>query len=224
MDLKKVISFSLWGDQLHYYKGAIRNCEIAKELYSGWKCFFYIRSDSKIEYIEKIRSYDNAEVIMVDSKDEKRGLFWRFLPAFDNSIDITIIRDCDSRISLREVEAVNQWINSSKSFHIMRDHPYHNTEILGGMWGVKNKKFRYNFPLDMEIIKEYKDEYQEDQRYLRESIWPLVKDDAFIHDSFFTGLPFPSLRNAFEFVGQQFDENDNPNIENINSLKKRILM
>ena len=31
--------------------------------------------------------------------------------------------------------AVEEWIHSGKSFHIMRDHPYHSAVVLGGMWG-----------------------------------------------------------------------------------------
>ena len=36
-----------------------------------------------------------------------------------------------------EQEAVEEWLNSNKKFHIMRDHPDHGTEILGGTWGCK---------------------------------------------------------------------------------------
>jgi hypothetical protein len=35
------------------------------------------------------------------------------------------------------VAAVNEWLNSSLPFHIMRDHPDHGTYILGGMWGAR---------------------------------------------------------------------------------------
>ena len=49
-----------------------------------------------------------------------------------------ISRDADSRLSLREKEAVEKWINSDKDFHIMRDHPHHYYPILGGTWGFKN--------------------------------------------------------------------------------------
>ena len=37
----------------------------------------------------------------------------------------------------REIAAVQEWWQSEKSFHIMRDHPQHQTAILGGMWGIK---------------------------------------------------------------------------------------
>ena len=41
----------------------------------------------------------------------------------------------------RERDAVNEWLRSNKTFHLMRDHPWHGSEILAGMWGGWN---RYN--------------------------------------------------------------------------------
>jgi hypothetical protein len=35
----------------------------------------------------------------------------------------------------------NEWINSYKIFHIIRDHLAHGIAILGGTFGVKIKKF-----------------------------------------------------------------------------------
>ena len=48
-----------------------------------------------------------------------------------------ISRDLDSRFSDREKFAVQEWLNSNKSHHIMRDHPHHDFEVLGGLWGSK---------------------------------------------------------------------------------------
>ena len=39
-------------------------------------------------------------------------LIWRFLPAIDPQVDLFFSRDLDSRISLREVEAVTEFLNS----------------------------------------------------------------------------------------------------------------
>jgi hypothetical protein len=219
----KIISFSLWGHDEKYFKGAYRNCELAQVWYPDWTCLFYIRSDSNPDLVHNLESFPNSTIIKVDSQDERRGLFWRFLPAFDTAYDVTLIRDCDSRLSEREALAVHEWLASDKAFHIMRDHPYHNTEILGGMWGVKNKKIDLGKQLTLNEIATYKDEYQEDQRYLRENIWPLVKDHSFIHDEFFSGNKFPYPRKNYDdFVGQQYDEDDNPVKENSEILRKYL--
>ena len=73
----------------------------------------------------------------MDEEGDWDGMFWRFLPASDPSVDIMISRDTDSRLNSRESVAVTQWLEMGNRFHIMRDHPHHGTQILGGMWGVR---------------------------------------------------------------------------------------
>ena len=38
--MKKIIAFSLWGDQPKYTVGAIKNADLAKEIYPDWTCRF----------------------------------------------------------------------------------------------------------------------------------------------------------------------------------------
>lgn len=47
------------------------------------------------------------------------GMFWRFLPYDDFEIELFIVRDLDSRISIREAVADFEWANSTKNLHIM---------------------------------------------------------------------------------------------------------
>lgn len=98
----------------------------------------------------------------------------------------------------------------------MRDHPYHKTEILAGMWGCRRGI--------LEGIGEMMQNYtkadfwqdipkQFDQNFLREKIWPLVKDDTFTHDEFFNQFstnpqPYPYPRDSDHFIGQAYDGND----------------
>lgn len=59
---------------------------------------------------------------------------WRFLPLMDDLVDIIISRDSDSPILQREVDAVQEWLESNSTFHAMRDNPYHciGLTLLGG--------------------------------------------------------------------------------------------
>src|SRR5215831_8790799 len=135
--MKNVISFSLWGTQPMYWAGAVKNVNLAREYFPGWICRFYIDNQSPRSLVEPIiRS--GAEVVFKDRVDEFGGLFWRFLAASDPEVDAVAFRDCDSRISAREYSAVEAWLGSHKRVHIIRDHPYHNTPILGGMFGCKS--------------------------------------------------------------------------------------
>ena len=139
--MKNVVAYSLWGDQPMYFVGALRNIELVNKFYPGFISRFYIDKNCRNDLIDTIKG-DNVEVILVDPKGSFDGMFWRFWAAEDPDVDIFMSRDCDSRISEREVAAVNEWLKSDKDFHIMRDHPYHTVPILGGMWGCRNGLLR----------------------------------------------------------------------------------
>ena len=51
-------------------------------------------------------------------------------------VSLFLSRDLDAPLTVREVEAVNEWLESDLAIHIMRDNPDHNVPILGGLWGV----------------------------------------------------------------------------------------
>ena len=214
--MKKIIAFSLWGDNPKYTVGLIKNLDLAKEVYPGWICRVYCGKSVPENIISEIEKRDNKELIIMDEQGDWEGMFWRFFAAED--ADIMISRDSDSRLNNREKAAVEQWIKSDKNFHIMRDHPYHATEILGGMWGVKSpilKNIR-------NMIKEYSkgNFYQVDQNFLREKVYPLVKHSAMVHDEFFEKKPFPMPRDGLEFVGKVFDENEETVLEHQNILER----
>lgn len=207
--MKKVISFSLWGDNPKYTIGAIRNAELTPIIFPGWISRFYCGKSVPIEIIEKLKSLPQTEVIMMEVEGDWTGMFWRFYACEDS--DIMLSRDTDSRLSQREKSAVDEWLDSDKDFHIMRDHPYHNIEILGGMWGVRNGLLK-NIK---ELITDYTkgNFWQVDQNFLREKIYPIVVNNCFTHDSYLNynsnSKKFPSERINKEFIGDVFDENEN---------------
>lgn len=208
--MKKIISFSLWGDNPIYTQGAIRNAELAKEIYPDWVCRYYVGKSTPTDIVVKLQNFDNTEVIVMDNDGDWTGMFWRFYPASEDDVDVMISRDCDSRLNAREKEAVDEWLSSDKGFHIMRDHPSHGTEILGGMWGSK-KGVIINMK---ELIDEYGkgDFWQVDQNFLREKIYPIIRLDSIVHDEYHNyntnKKKFPNERMNKEFVGDVFDENN----------------
>lgn len=207
--MKKIISFSLWGDNPKYTIGAIRNAELTPIIFPDWVSRFYCGKSVPKDITEKLKSLPHTEVITMDEDGDWTGMFWRFYACEDS--DIMLSRDTDSRLSNREKLAVDEWLESDKDFHIMRDHPYHNTEILGGMWGMRNGILK-NIK---ELIGNYTKGvfWQVDQNFLKEIIYPLVVNNNFTHDSFFNynanSKPFSSERINREFVGDVFDENEN---------------
>ena len=134
---KKIISFSLWGDNPKYCVGAIKNAELQKKIYPNWICRFYVHVDVPEKYTSKLKSIENTEVIIEHRKPDWTGMFWRFEAISEDDVSVMISRDCDSRLNEREAEAVSEFMNSDKLFHIMRDHPWHKFNVLGGMFGIK---------------------------------------------------------------------------------------
>ncbi len=57
---------------------------------------------------------------------------FRFLVMFDSNVDIFVSRDVDSLIWPREVDAVNEWLRSNYTFHVMRDHQAQISMMLAG--------------------------------------------------------------------------------------------
>jgi len=217
LNKKNIIAYSLWGDHPMYWVGALRNIEQAKRYFPGWICRFYIDKNCKNELIESIKD-DNVETILVDSKDSFHGMFWRFYASEEDTTNIYLSRDCDSRFSDREIFAIKEWLESDKDFHIMRDHPYHTVPILGGMWGSRNGLMR---KIGLTKMIESWNQFQRkgiDQDFLGKYVYPLVYRFALEHSEFGLNFgndirPFPTSRKNFEFVGEIYDENDVRNPE-----------
>ena len=51
--MKKIISFSLWGDNPKYTNGAIENADLALEVYPNWICRFYVGTSTPKEIVEE---------------------------------------------------------------------------------------------------------------------------------------------------------------------------
>jgi len=209
----KYLSFSLWGNKPIYNIGTIRNAELWKNIYSDWKMVVFY--DSSVP-IETINSLKELSVECIDMSDKNiYGMFWRFFAVDLPNSEYCIFRDSDSRISIREKMAVDEWLESGKTLHVMRDHPYHmipcgndRLGILGGMWGIKSKKIPLtkmiqNYPNKSKIF------YGEDQTFLR-TIYSLFEKDRFTHDDFFEKIPFPIKRENGRFIGERIDEYENP--------------
>lgn len=207
---KKLITFSLWGGNPKYTIGAIRNAKLAKEVYPGWVCRFYIGQSTPINIVNELSNNDNVELVMMDELGNWSSMFWRFYPASEDDVDVMISRDCDSRVNNREKIAVLEWLDSDKGFHIMRDHPWHGTHILGGMWGAKKNVLpNIRNQIDNFVKGEF---WQVDQNFLTQVIYPLIKDNSIVHDEYHNfdecKRKFPTERINKEFVGDVFDHND----------------
>lgn len=221
--MKKIISFSLWGDNPKYCIGAIKNAQLRSKYYPDWICKFYIQEGVPIHYIKQLEEIKNVEIIIREYSLNWKFTVERFLAVDDENISHVIFRDVDSRLNQREADAVNEWIKEDTAIHVMKDHPYHgHFPILAGMWGINKSKFQYSMKqtLNSYMQQAHEEHYFYDQVFLNNYIWPNFYKDSTIHDEFFIKKPFPTKRTENQFVGQSFDENDNSPIEHIDDLKK----
>jgi protein O-GlcNAc transferase len=202
---KKLITFSLWGDDDKYCIGACRNVVLAQRFYPDWTCRFYVDRDTvPMRHLMMLsQTGNNTELLDIPKGMEGwKGMFARFLPASEDGVDVFISRDCDSRLGEREAAAVQEWMASPRLIHAMRDHPHHTTPILGGMWGAK-----YHAIPDMQALMyrwDKEDRWQTDQEFLRDIIWRRYHHKVLAHDDwgrFGQTQPFPIPRENQDFVG-----------------------
>ena len=205
--MKKIISFSLWGNNKNYTIGAIRNAERAPQIYPGWICRFYVDFSSVPgDIVNSLRNL-GCEILPMGPGDF-RATLWRFLPASDLEVEIMLSRDTDSRLTERERITVDEWLASGKSFHIIRDHPDHQYRILAGMWGCRGSALR-----DMVyLMANWKQENrrQVDQEFLLACVYPRIQNDCFIHDDFHMFSDevvhsIPHVRYNYEHIGGYVD-------------------
>ncbi len=181
----RIISFSLFGNSPRYLRGAIENIVNAEIMLPDWTCRFYLDVSVPCVVINKLEKMGAEIILQPQSASLKEKLSWRFQAAWDSSLALFLIRDVDSVISNREVNAINDWISSDRPFHIMRDWWTHTDLILAGMWGgvggilpdLSNELRQYE-PRTLETPNI-------DQWFLRDRVWPLIYEHCLTHDRCF---------------------------------------
>lgn len=215
--MKKIISFSLWGENPKYLVGAIENIDLQEQLFPDWKCRFYCHSHVDMKWINILHIKRKAEIVLVDEdpvikRMDAPGMFWRFEVLKDKDVERFIVRDTDGRLTQREKNCILDWERSGKEFHIIRDHPQHSTKIMGGMWGATKQfidRINYDDLINSFNNLSYNNMYATDQEFLARIIYPLVKDSACIHDDWDRynegARKIPHLRINNEFIGEPYE-------------------
>jgi hypothetical protein len=208
----RYVSYSLWGDKELYNVGMVKNAQQVPEIYPNWQMVVY--HDNSVPK-ETLHILEDLNVKLFNVDGHTHGMFWRFFASDLPDCEYVIFRDGDSRLSIREKMAVDEWIESGKTIHVMRDHPAHQIPygnntlgILGGMWGIKGN----TIPMKESIENFSKNRtmgYGIDQTFLK-TIYNVFQDDRCTHDDFFEKKPFPISRKNGRFIGERMDVNDNP--------------
>ena len=201
--LEFAISYSLYGSNPRYTDGAIANAKLIKTVYPNWVMRVYYDSTVPPKLIHQLQADGVQLVDMSHSNINKMS--WRF-QATENTAR-SCSRDIDSRLSRREAVAVQEWIQSGKKFHVMRDHPSHSSHsISGGMWCSTT------IPNMRALLTNVTNQaYAQDMNFLKKVIWPMAQKSLLQHDSFSCekfggGKPFPTPRQGWEHVGSVYTD------------------
>jgi hypothetical protein len=203
--MNKIFSLSTFGNDPRYVQGAIRQYQLAREMMPEWE--FRLYTDNPTAYTDIERG---ANIIPMSSG---YGVFWRFLPLFESPDNVTVVRDSDSRITHREVRAVEEWLASDKTFHVIKDHwAHHQFPVMAGLFGVKGA-LSDDLRDIMNIFLNGQPYYLSDQNFLRDHVWRDYEHNTFTHsltDSGWFSESRVRLLNPTSFCGNGYDENDVP--------------
>ncbi|XP_042236610.1 uncharacterized protein LOC121875922 [Homarus americanus] len=126
---QKVVSYSLFGKfPSNYSFGMEQQLPRVSEVYPGWVVRLYLDlSQQQQKSWACALACKHPHLDICDVHDlpglgdvsNTVGTAWRFSVVGD-TLERYIVRDTDSPIIQREVDAVHQWIQSGKCFHVMR--------------------------------------------------------------------------------------------------------
>jgi tetratricopeptide (TPR) repeat protein len=181
-----LIAFSLFGHHPKYCEPAVLNAQEQPELYPHWVCRFYVDGSVPESIIARLRKGGAQVVPVAGPAAQWPGPMWRLLALDDPQAHRILFRDADSVISRREAAAVDQWVNSDKRFHVMRDWYSHTELILAGLWGVVAGSLPpLNKLMERFMSEPLQSRHFADQFFLRRYVWPYARASLMQHDSVF---------------------------------------
>lgn len=198
----KVISFCLFGQNPKYTMGLLANLKIIQEMLPDFCVYVHVGTGVPPAVLEACAAF-NAHLVLCPAPD------W-LLPAhricFPEDADVVFARDADSRVNARDVWAMNEFMASDKTFHIVRDHVWHKSKIMAGLCGRKRAVQLAG------MLAEWTPSttgYGADEAFLS-TVYPQVAADALIHSNIVGYLdedvkPLPELENANDFLGNIVD-------------------
>jgi hypothetical protein len=213
--MKQIISYSLYGNNLKYLIGAIKNAIIAQRIMKEFTVLFYVGKSVPNWCITTLSLLENVELVYMDGAEDSSAMFWRF-HAFALGADYVLIKDADARLSLRDKYAHQEFVDSGLDFHIVKDHPVgHNIDILGASFSIKGEVL--NDIHDLMSTYTITGEYGCDQDFLRDRVYNKAKLSMLVHDAYFHTESFsPSITKGIDIervwtldmIGAALNEDD----------------
>jgi GR25 family glycosyltransferase involved in LPS biosynthesis len=165
----KVFSFCIYGSEKNYYDGLLENIEMINEYFPDFEIYIYKG------FCDPSWTFQGKNIKVIETF--RQGLvntLYRFLPLSQS--EIGFVRDADSRINERDRWCIQSFLKSDKSYHIIRDHYWHKSLIMGGMFGWKTPCYeKIEIPSNDDLV------YGFEELYLSKTIYPLIKPLSLVH-------------------------------------------
>ena len=203
----RLISFSLYGTDPKYLGAALQIVSDTKEIFPGYLPRFYVSQEIEEGLITHLKEA-GSEIVRKERKDGIDGMFWRFLAASDPEAEVVLVRDVDTRLTLRDKQSNDTWLSSEKDYHIVRDAWHHRMEMMGGLWACRGEKI----PHIEQLVSnwEHKSFFWDDQIFLATKVYPWIRNFSYIQsdinkfreEEVHLCPPFTDIENALvSFMG-----------------------
>ncbi len=204
---RNIIVFTLPTSDEYLVKGAVQNATFARAIYPGWRCRFYVASDFPADKQKRLLA-TGAQIVQVSGRGRlKEPQLWGLHVLGDKKVQYFLMRDVRALLNVRERVAVDDWLDSGRWFHVMRDHYSHTELMMPGMWGGVNGAL----PPVLKLLNGFAPELMTSgsvlSALLADRVWPTIRDSVCIHDRHHKAMrarQFPRLGDLppGQFVGQ----------------------
>ena len=219
----KIISFNLASNDAGKLLGAVRNAQLIKIYYPGWIMRVYIEDPHCNKYPKVDRKYINklrllgCEIVYINSDVVNvTPMLWKYFVADDKTVSRYLVRLTDTRPTDRELLMVQEWEQSDKRYHIIRDHPSHtDLPVVDGLFGgiglASNPINQAPFGTwSASMTVNSTETPMSHMRFLRERLAPVISKDSLCHDSISCRLTIgcvgtPPRKILSQFVGQKYN-------------------
>ena len=184
--LRVVISYSLYGNACKYIGGLITNCKLINLHFPEFWIYVFVGNDFDHSILSQLNSFCNIKIVET-GKSGHINMSYRFTAIDCHEVGIAFSRDCDSYVNRRDRYCIQKFLESNKKFQIIRENLSHGIEILGGMWAIKRGilNFRICDKMNEYFSRLETPGYGDDQQFMIEYIYPIVRDFSQVFDEFF---------------------------------------
>ena len=186
-----IVSFCLYGTDANYYTGLLENISSLREHMP--ECTIVVSKG----VCDPSWVIPDGVTVIETHRAGAVNMLYRYLPMA--TADVGFVRDTDSRITERDRECMREFLASPYSYHMIRDHVWHKSPLMGGLFGWKTRT-----ELGIEIPTDAG--YGTDEHLLSTHLYPRIVSDLLVHTNIWAfhrehTRRMPPMADPTDFVG-----------------------